>query len=329
MGRPDPHYAGLAFRTLARELLWLATCRHEQGAAPNILLFATRRGGSTFAMELIAANRGIRSLDQPLSMQNPTTTPAQLAEIPRFHQGQITSVDDETSARLERLMERIARGDVVINAPVRVWRRDVPLRSDRLVLKIVDAKPVIDWFHHHVDGRIVYLTRHPIPQSLSCIRNRWTLTVDAHLRDPVFVERHVPDAALALARDTLRTGSPLRKFVVNWALENAAPMQLLPERPEWLHIRYEDCVGRPHAVLEEMAARLDLTDLDRMRAVLTRPSVSSGISTAEARRGISAGRGAAIAEAWRSQVDQDDQRWCTEALEAFGFDPEVLDPQVP
>jgi hypothetical protein len=324
MTRPDPRYLRIAARTAAKELLWYATCRHRQGDRPNILLFATRRGGSTFAMELIAANRRIRSLDQPLELVGPSTTAAQTARVPIYRQGQITSLDESSERQLKDLMDDIFAGRVVINAPTRFGRGGAPLRSDRLVLKILDAKPIIDWFDTHLDCQIVYLTRHPVPQALSCLRNRWTLTVQAYLEDERFVETNLSAPALALAHDTMRSGSDLRRFVVNWALENVAPMRLLGDRPHWIHVRYEDCVTDPAGTLDRLAEHLHLPDVDRMQAVVTRPSVSSRISTSDTRSTIESGRASEVVSRWRDEVDAIDRRWCDDLMETFGIDPAMV-----
>ena len=301
-------------------------CRHEQGDDPNILLFATRRGGSTFAMELIAANRGVRPMNQPLETQSRNLTLGQSLEIPRFNQGQITSLDDHNAERMRDLMDKIFSGEVVINAPTKFWDHNVDMKSNRLVLKITDAKPMIDWFDQNVDAQIVYLTRHPIPQSLSCLRNNWTLTVDAHLNDPSFVEANLTDHALAHAHDVMRSDDQLQKFVLNWALENVAPLRLLPNRPGWVHVRYEDCVTRPEDTLQLLADRLHLTDLDRMHGVLATPSQSSRRSTEDTRADIEAGRGAATVARWRDSIDPDDARRCDALLDAFGIDGEIVSP---
>ena len=326
MSRPDRRYVGLAAKSFAQELLWYLACDHQQGPEPNILLFATRRGGSTFLMELIGANRGIRSLDQPFEMSGTFPTAAQVADLPLFEDGQLTSLDERSARRLQSLTERIFAGKVVINAPSRVWRRDVERRSNRLVLKILDAKPLIGWFSETLPCDIVYLTRHPIPQSVSCLRNDWTLTVGAYLRDERFIEANVSDRALALAHDVMRSGTTLQQFVLNWTLENVAPMRLLPEHPGWLHVRYEDCVTDPTVMVETVAARLRLTDLERMRATVNRPSVSSGMSTDDTRRLIEAGQAAEVVTRWRRSIDDDTEAWCNRLLETFGIDPQVILP---
>ena len=85
------------------------------------------------------------------------------------------------------------------------WSWEFEFRSDRLVLKITDANSMIDWFDENYDLDIVYLSRHPIPQALSCIRNGWTLHVRPFLRNERFVRRHL-DAALArYAHEVLET----------------------------------------------------------------------------------------------------------------------------
>lgn len=326
MVRPDRRYVSLAVKSAVKELLWYATCSHEQGDRPNILLFATRRGGSTLAMEMIGANRGIRTLDQPLELVGEFPTAAQSADVPMFRQGQMTSLDPWTEARLEHAVQRMLDGRAVANAPTRVWRRDVERRSNRLVLKITDAKPIIEWFDERFDCRIVYLTRHPIPQALSCIRNRWSLTVDAHLRDAEFVAANLADRSVAEAHDVMRNGTELQRFVLNWALENVAPARALHRHPDWLHVRYEDCVRTPDAVLATLADELELDDLDRMRAALGRPSVSSRISTVEARTRIESGRANELLHAWRNDVDDATEAWCTRLLELFEIDPELVLP---
>ena len=325
MTRPDTLYAKRAVRAAVREALWASLLRHEQGAEPNILLFATRRGGSTFAMEIIAANRGVRPMNQPLETQSRNLTLAQALEIPRFRQGQITSLTDTDAPQMRRLVERIFDGEIVINAPTKLWNRDVDIRSDRLVLKLTDCKPVIDWFDQTFNADIVYLTRHPIPQSLSCIRNRWTLTVDAHLQDPAFVEAHLDSTTEALAHDVMSSGDQLQQFVLNWVLENVAPMRLLPERPDWVHVRYEDTVSNPHGVFEQLASRLRLTDRDRMEAVLSRPSQSSRRSTEATRRDIESGQGASTLARWQAEVGPEAIAGCDRVLDAFGIDRGLLE----
>ncbi len=324
MARADSTYLQRSLRATVREAIWLLGCRHVQGDKPNILLFASRRGGSTWAMELIAANRGVRPLNQPLETLSRNVTYSQMLEIPRFHEGQITSVDESTGPQLQALVEKIFAGEVIINGPTKFWTREFVRTSDRLVLKITDAKPAIDWFGSNFDADIVYLSRHPIPQALSCMRNQWTLTVDAHLRDPNFVAANLTSDAEAAAHDVMASDNQLQQFVLNWALENLAPLRLLPERPQWTHIRYEDCVTDPQAVLAHMAERLGLEDQQAMAAVVDRPSGSSRRSTDGTVKAIEAGQGGAAVNSWKQRVEPADQNAALALLERLGVDLDLV-----
>lgn len=324
--RPEATYVRAAARGLVREVVWWAACRHRPGPDRDICLFATRRGGSTWAMELVAANRGIRPMNQPLETLSRNLTLAQAFEIPRFPLGQITSLDEGQGDGLQRYLERLFSGEVVVNAPLRFWRAGFERVSDRTVLKITDAKAVIDWFDRTLDVDIVYFTRHPVPQALSCIRNGWNLTTHAYLADPRFCAEYL-GAAEGRCHDLAADGSELERWVLNWAVENAAPLALLPRRPHWTHVRYEDTVLRPEDELQRLATRLGLSDVDAMRRRLKRPSESSRRSSASTRADIRRGDATAAANGWRRHVDADDLTRSARILELLGIDPTVVVPE--
>lgn len=319
MTRPKSDQFLLAAKAAAREAVWLATARHEQGAKRNVLLMASRRGGSTWAMEIIAANKGVRSLNQPFSTLSPSTSLTQFFALPRMHMSAITSLDKTGEEAMSNAMRSIFAGELVMVAPVRFWERGYTWRSDRLVLKITDAKPVIEWFARNVDADIVYFSRHPIPQSLSCMRNGWNRTTPAFLRDPDFVAAYL-DGDPGWCHDIEAGGSELDRWVLNWGLENVAPVRGLPHHPDWLHLKYEDCVREPQAALELLAAHLDLTDMDKMMATLKKPSGSSALSTPAVRQEIRSGGLDVVASGWRRDVDADAEHSAAEVLDRLHID---------
>ena len=318
--RPDLTYVKAAGRELLRETVWWATTRHRPGPKRNIALFATRRGGSTWCMELIAANRGVRPMNQPLETLSPNLTLSQALELPRFPLGQVTSLDDRQAAALERFVGRLLDGTLVVNAPTKFWRPEFRVTSDRVLLKITDAKAVIGWFDDRFDLDVVYVTRHPVAQSLSCIRNGWTLTTAAYLADPVFCAANLGDAT-GYCHDLARSGSELERWVLNWVVENVAPMRQLASRPRWLHVRYEEAVAEPDLVFERLAAALQLGDTERMRRTLRRPSGSSRLSSGGTRDAIGNGDRTAMVHGWRARVEPADLAAAAAVLERVGIDP--------
>lgn len=317
----SPRTAGVrhAARSLAKELVWLLGNVHRPGLDRPICLFATRRGGSTWLTELIAANRGVRPLDQPLDLMTGNLTPAHYRRMPKYSYGELVGLDEEELERLAAYVEQLLSGALPVNAPVKFWRRDYDLVSHRMVLKILAAKALIDWFDQRFDVDVVYLPRHPIPQALSCIRNGWTLTAKAYLRNPRFVAEWLDEDLAVWAEDLLRVGTPLERFVLNWGLENLVPLRLLPERPTWTVVSYEECVVDPEGVVDHVAERLHLPDREAMLEVVRRPSGSSRRSTAETRAAIGAGDRRGLVGGWRRHVGADEERAAFAVLDRLGI----------
>lgn len=316
MGLPDSLRDSL--RATVKELVWL-TVRHTPGDKPAIGLFCTRRGGSTWLMETIAVNRGVLPLNQPLELLTPNLTPYQYRRLPKLDRGQIVHPDPDQLEELRDYTDDLMAGRIRVNAPHRPWRPEFDRRTDRLLLKIVDAKPMMDWFTEHYDLDVVYLLRHPVPQALSCLRNGWQTTTRAYTGNEWYVEEVLGGGALKEYAERLdRDGTGLERFVVNWVVENLYPLRRLADRPEWLTLSYEECVVDRERTLETVAARLGLTDLDRMRAASERSSRSSGLSTDATLAAIRAGDRDALVGGWRERTSAEDRDRAQAVLDRFG-----------
>lgn len=304
----------LAARYAVKEALWLLG-RHRPGPGRDIALFSTRRSGSTWLMEVIAVNRGVRYSDQPFSLHHPSPGHARRLPIPA--RSQFTSLHGEDEARVRAFVAAVLDGSLSVNAPWELWHPAYHWRTDRVVLKIVDAKALIDWLDRTFPLHIVYSTRHPIPTSLSVIRNGWALTAQAYLLDPRFVEAWLTDEEVDDAWDVLRGGSPLEQHVLNWTLENLAPLRLLPDRPHWLVVPYEAATLDPAGTVDLLADRLDLPDRDRMHKQVrvasrsTRRLASTFDPAKEARERL---------RAWRRYVTEAEEDAAFEILDRFGVD---------
>ncbi len=305
-------------RSTAKEAIWL-TVRHRPGGKRNICLFCTRRGGSTWLMEVIAANRGVLPLNQPIEIVTPNLTPYQFRRLPKFDGGMAIHPDEEQEQALRAYVDDLMAGRIRVNAPVAFWRKGFQFRTDRLLLKITGGKPMMDWFDTNYPVDVVYLVRHPVPQSLSCIRNGWPTTTKIYLRNEWFVETVLADPALReYAASIDRSGTELERFVVNWVVENLYPLRVLPQRPQWLALSYEECVADQERVFTEVCRRLDLTDIDRMRAASMRESRSSSLSSAETVSAIKTGDRQEQVSGWRKRVSADDEKRVAEILDRFG-----------
>jgi hypothetical protein len=305
-------------RALYKESVWALT-RHRQGPRRNICLFATRRGGSTWLMEVIGANKGVRSLDQPFSSSTGTLTAGQFRAMPKFDGGMVVALDEDQEAPFRAYVDRVMNGALPVNAPTRFWSREFDFRSERLLLKITDTNAMIDWFAQHYDVDIVYLSRHPIPQALSCIRNGWTLNVGPFLRSRRFCETHLDSDLVDYAHHVFATGNDLDRFVLNWTLENIVPMRLLDDRPDWTYLSYEHCVLEPERAVRGVAHALGLTDVAAMERALGQASRSSGLSADATVARIRTGDTGYLVGRWRQTVDAEQEKRLMAIVERFGI----------
>lgn len=306
-----------SLRATGKELVW-QTVRHEPGDRPDICLFCTRRGGSTWLMETIGANRGVLPLNQPLEILTPNLTPYQYRRLPKFDRGQIVHPDPDQMDELRAYTDDLMAGNIRVNAPHRFWRKGFRFRTDRLLLKIVDAKPMMDWFDSTYDIDVAYLVRHPIPQSISCVRNGWVTSTRAYTRNDWFVEEVLRDPTLRdFAEERDRNGGSLERFVVNWVVENLYPLRVLAERPHWLALSYEECVADQEAVFATICEHLKLDDLEPMRRASCQASRSSSMSSQESVSAIRAGDRHAQVAGWMDRVTDDEIAAASAVLDRF------------
>lgn len=301
-------------KELVKEALWSATS-HRPGDKPDICLYATRRGGSTWVMDLIAATQGVRYIDQPFGMRS--ASQRHLEHLPLVERGQFIHLAPDEKAQIERFLAGLFSGEIVVNAPWELWRPRYQRVTDRVLLKIVDAKGLMDWIEARFRVQTVYLTRHPIPTALSILRNGWDLTAQAYLHCEPFVEQHLDARQEAKAWDLLRSGTSLQQHVLNWGLENLLPLRVLPDRPHWLHLTYEDCVLHPETVIQALADHLDLENAERMRKRVGTPSRSTkrAISTYAAEQA-----GMERLARWQRHVDETARTQVQEVLSLLEID---------
>lgn len=314
---PEPLRDSL--RAVAKESIWL-TVRYRPGPKPPIALFCTRRGGSTWLMEILGANRGVLPLNQPLEILTPNLTPHQYKRLPKFDLGQIVHPDPDQERELCAYTDDLMAGRIRVNAPHAFWRRDFQFRTDRLLLKIVDAKPMMDWFDARYRPDIAYLVRHPVPQAMSCIRNGWSTTTKAYLRNEWFAAEVIADAALlAYAHALDETGTDLERFVLNWVVENLYPLRALAGRPHWLVLSYEECVTDQDATLRRVRERLAVGDTERMQRAARRLSRSAALSGDDTVSAIRTGDRDAQVAGWLAHVHAADLSRADAVLDRFGI----------
>ena len=312
--RSSPETLKAAGRDFVKEAVWFLLNRHQQGGKKNICLFSSRRSGSTLLMQVIAANKGVKFVDQPFSFY--TASSGQILHLPVFELSQFVHLDNpETQEKVRIYLTKIFEGEIQVKAPWRFWTKDFHFVSNRIVLKILDAKGIIDWIDKNFSVHIIYSTRHPIPVARSIIRNQWGLTAQAYLKDEFFVRTYLGESKERYCHDVLKNGTLLQQHVLNWGLENMIPLRLLPERPHWLYLSYEEFVTDPQASASKIAEFAQLDNLPAMMKRIRKPSVSTRkLSTPETRKMIEKRDKGYILQRWRKEISEEDERGAFEVL---------------
>jgi hypothetical protein len=315
-----------AFALMIKELVWAAV-RFRPVHKP-ICLYASRRSGSTLLMQMISANRGVMFSDQPFGLYSISS--ANINCLPVFAYSQIACPDADEAAILHNYIRRLLDGRIRANAPWKFWSRDFHFFNDRICLKITDAKAMIDWMDRQFDVSTVVLTRHPVAQALSVARNRWLTTGKGLLKNTRFVERWMTGELEALCWDLYRHGSELEGRVVDWVLENLVPLRLLPERPAWLFLSYEDLMTRTPDVIDLLSVQLQLGDRKAMARQIEQPSRSvRGSKSTELRQTIHEGNPEQLVDGWRTKISPAELSACFRILDRFGVNLYRPDSSLP
>jgi len=278
-----------------------------------IVVFATRRGGSTLLMEMIASQPAIDFINEPLNLWRYRPYFDRLPNLPR---GRFISLRWEETRQVRSYFEDLLTGRIkAFNA----WNPFHPtwsFRVRRLVVKLLGANTLIDWMAKEFNIEVLYLLRHPVPVALSCLGRNWGNDAEAYLQNPCFREQVLGPERARFSDKVLAQGTPLQKFMLEWCLENFYPLQAYKERP-WLVLTYEEVICRPKQVSELICSRFGLPDPERMARMVGRPSRTTFF--ADAREAITKQGPQAMLGRWMKRNSQEELRGVQDILDALGI----------
>lgn len=183
-------------------------------------------------------------------------------------------LNDEEKVQIKNYLLDIFSGKICVSGPWKFWQKGFSFCPKRMVIKVVDAKPLCEFFEKTFDAKIIYSTRHPIPTSLSVLRNRWGLTADAYLSNKEFVERYLDSKQFSKCMDIMSADHLLSKYVLNWGLENIVIFKYYSLHKDGLFLSYEELVTKPEESIRFLMEKFDLDNFSRMMAALKSPSQS-------------------------------------------------------
>jgi hypothetical protein len=263
---------------------------------PPIWLFSTRRSGSTLLMELLYSQRHINYSAQPLDFWHYHPYRESLPQ-PYLHR--FISLESDEERTLHAFFRQLLDGRIRVRSQWNLLDSSYSFIVDRLVVKVLNAKPLIDWFAERFEGQMVYLVRHPIPAALSVLRRGWGCTAEAFLANDYFCRTYLDEARIKECRRILKHGSALERHVLEWGLDNMVPLSVFRNR-SWLTLTYEELIARPVPMCRLLATWLDLSEPDRMIERMSRPTKTTD---ARSKADITERNSAFLLRRWESEVD--------------------------
>jgi len=275
-----------------------------------IFVFSTRRSGSTLLMRMIYSQKKVDYVDQPLDLWKPHPC---FEDIPRPTYSQYITLDEHDKKTLREFFDKVISGGIRIRNQWDITDVNFSFRVNRLVVKILNGLPMIDWFSKEFELDIIYQIRHPIPVALSTLKRGWGNVASAYLEDEQFCEEHLDATKVDFGRKVLRQGSRIQQFVLEWCLRNTYTLRRFRKR-SWLTLTYEEVVSRPREVSELICHKLDLPNHSRMREVIETPTATT---TSSSKQAINDSGSVSLVDRWMHELSPEEVSEAADVLEVF------------
>ena len=266
--------------------------------------------------DVVACNRGVWFTNEPFAvLPGHPGYDVKRATLPCREHSQFFSLSPEELTGFSLYVDMLLR---IEDKTLGTCRRTLlPMRANRVSLKILNANWMLDWFIENTDCHAIFLTRHPASQALSVIRQRWQFGAEAYFREPQELCPYLSASQIELGLKILKRGDVWEIAILDWVILNH-PLAITKQRHEINVVRYEDLIRDPapftRGVLNE---ELHLQDLKEMLATFNVPSNSSTMSRRDTKSAILEGRTDYLLNRWQDEVDEHQKRAAQRILETF------------
>ena len=302
---------GLTFRRL---ILFLLKVSHTQGKKKNIVLITTRRGGGTFLSELIGSTDNSMRICHHIFSWYQNDFYTRLHFNVKKNNQEIRPDFNNTS-----FFKKINTGKIIPWTSCNIFNQNFVRNSNRIIYKITEAKGLFDWFVENEDIITFYQVRHPIPTSLSILKNEWELTVNAYLKDKDFVERFLKGSKYDYCLKIMNGDDKLGMLILNWVLENLIPLNSKYLKKVLL-ISYEEFILNPEKYLTLIGKELSIKLNIDIESLIRKPSGSKFYSSKLTNNAIKNNDKSYLISSWKKFIDDSYEKNLMSILETFEID---------
>ena len=312
-----------ATKLLFRELAFRTFCRHKQGDKPNILLFCSRRGGSTWVLNTLAAHPGMRYVGRPFMTLLQSRWKNQVPSLREAagYSGdktlrQIIHFEGEGEKRFKYVAQKIINAEWHIYPTLNFRAPYFHRKTNRVVFQMTSGLPMIKWFEDNFDTKIIYLIRHPIPNALSIMSSGWEPENFEFLNNKFFLSQ-LSTQQIEMAKKIEASSDLLSRHVLDWCLKHYIPHNHIRsgQADNWTCISYEDLVTKPLVLVDHLAKSMELEHTNEMVNQVELPSRTVSSSTHSQVKNK-----AYLLTRWREKVNSQQENSLFEILNMFEID---------
>lgn len=287
---------------------------HFQGKEPDIFVFATPRSGSTFLMELLQSQPGMKLFNEIFSMNRPAIR----RELGASSWAESTCLPDRKVVYEEYIRRLTSNKIPELNRPF-YWKTG-RLFSSRHVLKIIHGgEDMLPWFTETFDAKILLLVRHPIPTALSSKR---LPRLEHYMNQPELRNTFTRDQ-VRLITAAIESTDFFMQAIVDWCVQNK-PMLSDYKSAKATLISYEDLTIFPHESFSYLQSAVGLSDIKNLDRLIRRPSRSTALSDDQTRQFLDKANRSNdrmyLIEKWLTRVSEDEIKLADELLNVFEID---------
>ena len=225
---------------------------HRQGQKPNIFLFSTPRSGSTWLMELIASQKGIKACNEPFNIRK-----SHIVKTLGISDWKVLANEASLPVLKKYLDDYVAGKLPLAYFDLLPYEKQHQYFTNRIIFKILFAgEDHIDWFQKNFNAPALFLIRHPLPVSLSREQlPRLHSYLNSDYRNN-FTEEQIKEAGKIIEK-----GSKLEQAVLDWCFQNVPPLKK-PAKTQ-LTITYEQLVLDPVPIINKLTEVLSLENKEK------------------------------------------------------------------
>jgi hypothetical protein len=291
---------------------------HNHDRSDDILLFCSGRSGSTWLTEMISVEEGVKYSNQPPDWWRHDRWLPSYEEVP----DQLFGLSEDALSALAEYYKSIITGRIEVNPPWNIFSDEFSRDTDRYIIKICNSNCIIDKIVERIDGRYIYLSRHPIAVSHSRIKKggepstSWFKTKEYERYIVNEVSRLSHSDYRKLCKESEEAEAKIKIFVIQWIMENIHPMRYAKEDDQIMYVRYEDLVIEKGKSLRKLSEYLNIpvTSLNK------RYNVPSNTTTKKSKEKINNRDKKEIISEWKKEYESQDIDHIDSILEIAGIE---------